>query len=129
MRVIVFRGKRLDNGRWAYGSLLVLAERCFIVPNEEIPDCEKPNAVYWAIVRQTCEVDPETVGRYTGMTDKNGRRIFEGDIILNQHNVVEWCDGGFCLNGDRPLSDGWCNKVEVLGNIHAMRSEPINKED
>lgn len=106
MREILFRGKRIDNGEWA----------------ESI--CPSGLMVSGHL---TYDFDPKTVGQYTGLKDKNGKRIFEGDIvdILTENEeigVVEYEDGGFLVSADGFCVDFHANingtDLDVIGNIH-----------
>lgn len=116
MREILFRGKLLKNDKWCFGNLDVKVNGvCIITPDDT------PLGVYG-------QVDPETVGQYTGLTDKNGTKIFEGDFCkdsLGHVFVVEWDAknarfiGYAKTNGERYIIYiGREPKVEIIGNIH-----------
>ena len=114
MREILFRGKRLSDGGWSYGNLRIANTGVtIIVPNDT------PLGKYG-------KVDPEAVGQFTGLTDKNGVKIFEGDVvdILTENEeigVVKYEDGGFLVSADGFCVDFHSNingtDLEVIGNI------------
>lgn len=126
MREILFRGKRVDNGELIEGFYAKSGDRTFILVDNDF-------AVGYVIMK---EVYPETVGEYTGLKGKHGKKIFEGDIVQYQpeycceplQSVVEYHadkynypafdlkDHDYEANGLQCAhEEGWC---EVIGNIH-----------
>lgn len=128
MREILFRGKRADNGEWVYGSLIT--ERNMFDGNlmtMHIQDIEEPY--------DDNLIDDETVGQFTGLTDKNGTKIFEGDIVKHIQKyeisgevksiaVIKWNEAYSCwsvehTNGRITAFLGTeYHKLEVIGNVH-----------
>ncbi len=129
MREIRFRGKRVDNGEWVFGWVSFQHNRAFIHSD----DMPYDNAV---------EVDPATVGQFTGLKDKSGREIYEGDIVEVNYTVkyidpdkqdeehaaitrVYWNDfrASFALEFHKFANDDLYRFVrdkyaEVVGNAH-----------
>ena len=116
MREILFRGKRLDNGEWVLGDLHHRGREVVIT------------SFY---TKTYATVDPATVGQFTGLDDKNGRRIFEGDLCLCDRHINDSFDKTVFEISFDPLrgyygESNWGNEFdadsfemcEVIGNIH-----------
>lgn len=125
-RTIKFRGKRFDNGQWAYGNLIIDDSG-----NCEIVDYKNNQEIRY-------DVRGETIGQFTGLCDKSWKEIYEGDIVKTKEYGIDIPNGVFCSNvagcdnfsvdyingGFRLLNNqrGFLlckgNHLEVIGNIY-----------
>ena len=162
MREIIFRGKGLSSEIWITGSLVQANDGTFILEATENIGTEDPDyhdqgmgcgledrnitdryeamAHGWDCALERAaemlpafiEVDPETIGQYTGLTDKEGTRIFEGDKIKLNYGippifdvlVVVWHDHGWSMKNTDPsrqsgyMESMYMDDIEVIGTIH-----------
>lgn len=135
MREILFRGKRADNGNWAYGYFVSQGKESYIFEQGEVD--KGIDLGGYLDCCQMREVIPDTVGQYIGVEDKDGRPIFEGDIVKTEFGrrcVVVWFSSRKCCGWDLiplntvtncvrtkpPSSDNLFNSdcLELVGNIH-----------
>ena len=129
MREILFRGKRIDNGEWVEGAFLNDRDGAFYIC-PAVSDISYGDNGNRRRIGCWYSVDSSTVGEYTGLADKNGKKIFERDIVKFKTTAddfnclyIRWCNeyGRFVASTkynvrSYPMDKSW--EYEIIGNIH-----------
>lgn len=137
MREILFRAKRIDNGEWVEGYYIYHIKRTICPIGDSVKPEDEQHVIMqdgfsdWNMPRNTVvfDIDPETVCQYTGLTDKNGKRIWENDIVRIENSMdegignIEFYGGMWYVDGE-PSNSLYdiveyddAAEVEVIGNI------------
>ncbi|EDB1281705.1 hypothetical protein F9C47_08520 [Listeria monocytogenes] len=130
MREIEFRSKRIDNGEWIYGNLMQFEDSATFIFADERKGASTLTYAHF-IINNMHAIDEKTVGQYTGLKDKNGNKIFEGDIVdISVYDRLDWSSikgKVVFLNGAWLVEDvghfaitlqSETNEIEIIGNVH-----------
>lgn len=137
MREILFRAKRIDNGEWVEGYYIYHIKRTICPIGDSVKPEDEQHVIMqdgfsdWNMPRNTVvfDIDPETVCQYTGLTDKNGKRIWGNDIVRIENSMdegignIEFYGGMWYVDGEpsNSLHDIMeyddIAEIEVIGNI------------
>lgn len=123
MRTIKFKGKTIKS-EWVYGDLLHIACGCIIYHGSQTECTCKQNegAVLELFSNEISVVIPETVGQFTGLTDKNGKEIFENDIVemWGKIHEIKFINGAFEFVKQDGKKQNMIDTTisEIIGNIH-----------